>query len=162
MSSEVKLICGIETSQSTVVNITAGIEHDAPQLSVITRNGCTVPVSYVDDKWTTTLAAGQHILVIKVNTEDEWFEDEPQFELSQNAKIVIHLSSSNSVEYTQVWQADTGVASDPKDPWPPPGTPVSMSDKTWFASVLSDWYTDIYNPRGTKEILDASAVPGAH
>jgi hypothetical protein len=167
MSKSVKLIVGVEVSQSTVVQITATIDTDAPQLTVITRNGNGGQVNYANGKWQTTLPSGQHILVIEAGTEDEWFEDTPHFELAQSGTIVVHKSSSTSTTYTQGWAESEGEAGDPKDPWPPTKTPmVTPAQAQWFANEMSVWFGAITNPRGTKEVLDAPpprpAVPGAH
>lgn len=174
MSKSVKLIVGVEISQSTLVQVTATIDTDAPQLTVVTRNGNGGQVNYANGKWQTTLPSGEHILIIEADTEDEWFEDTPHFQLyqpgtttSQTGTIVVHKSTSTSTTYTEGWTDSEGEPGDPKDPWPPTKTPaVTPTQAQWFANEMSVWFGGITNPRGTKEVLDAPpprpAVPPAH
>lgn len=152
-----KYLSGISMADETTVLVTT--DDTSPDLTALVytlKRGETswVPHSYdsLAGGWPVELGDTDYVLKFDVDST-KWFAGEMTVTHPTTTTFVWHGPSACGHE-TIAWSDKSAVAGeDPKDPWPPPGTPVTLgsTSQTWFHTELHNARAATVTPLGFDE-----------
>lgn len=152
MSDYNKLIVGVSLPSAMTVTVGQGPKVTLPDLVAVGRNGSTEYKSYNETTktWAIPLGAGDWVLTLTL-PQAQWFEGALSCSVPSTSTFV-WWGAISGVDQLVAWSATVAATSgDPKDPWPPPGTPtvtLGNASATWFTTRLTDLRNNQNTPRG--------------
>jgi hypothetical protein len=135
MSSSIKLLFGLRTSETVTITVTGSPGPQAPDLRISTQGSPNDAVApYTSGAWTATVSPGDHVVRMEAPGE-LWFAGEIQFALSVPATIVGYGNAT--APQPMAWASASGsFADDPKYPVPPPLAAVALVEQDWLSQTL--------------------------
>ncbi|HVV86205.1 MAG TPA: hypothetical protein VHE35_24285 [Kofleriaceae bacterium] len=142
-----KLVFGLHVTETSItLTVDGQTPTDTSTQLVILKAGVsgTTNVSWdsVNERWQTTLTTGDHMVKMEVPSENEWFDGDLDITLSATSAFVYHgpETADPNQHVTVAWN-DTTAQAGGSDPWPPPGTPVTLpsASLSWFTPVLHSY-----------------------
>jgi hypothetical protein len=141
MPIQVKAIFGIRVSERTRLDLRCNRVGPLPDLVVQSEGaGRDRLIGFSDGGWTTQLEPGDHVLRIEV-TDATWFSEDIALTLDRTSVLVVRRPDEpNPALAIVAWEATSSViggrpGGDPKDPWPPPASPLVASSE-WLIDAL--------------------------
>lgn len=152
MKTSARLLFGVRVSRQVRLSMTVDGGPQLPQdLQIRSVDAGDRAVAHQNAAWTVVLEAGDHIVLLPAHGE-AWFEEPVHLSLDVPATIFI---VSDSVAGALIsWTTDLSVASDPKNPWPPPAISSCTEvppGSSWFLETLTALRDEIRVDRSMEE-----------
>ncbi len=138
-----KLIFGLHVTEEVTLVVDGDKANPAAQLVVLTQGQPSPAVVSYDagaHGWVVTLGAKDYLVSLEVS-DDQWWDDDVSAHGANDDTLtfVVHgPEDANEEHHTDAWQA-TSAKGDPKDPWPPPESPLitlPTASLAWFDDKL--------------------------